>query len=546
MEWVRGALVGRGSFASVSLATAVAANEDHPRTMAVKSTALPKSFSLRKEKEILLRLRDCHQILTCFGDDVTVENGNQVYNLFLEYVSGGTLADVVKKSAAGLPESDVRRFARSILRGLSFIHASGYVHCDIKLQNLLVYSSSDVRIADFGLAKEAGERTAELRGTPLYMSPELVARGECDAPSDIWSFGCAVSEMVAGKPPWRCSPDADIAGLLFRIGFTEELPEIPLQLSEEGRDFLRKCFVRDPAKRWTAEMLLKHPFLDGSDETIEEYFVSVPSKKLFESPRSAFHFPQWNSSTGSTCSSPSDSLNSINGKSKQLFRESNFSPAPASRIQQLAIGREAPNWFSSSGDDWVSVRAADSDIRPLMNVSSKVETSDVDDHVLVLEKMVSGEGQREEIPSGAEPPEVAPCSIEGTFESLSSGFGFMSDQETDDPSFWCTSRLCRQQPLFSYTGLAMDHKRRSCNSSSEQFDCHSSSEFRFLGRNDNNICINSFSKKYKIDLGVSDYFRATTTSDLFAYPLVFFFPILTDNLHTSAAHTHFTFQTATT
>ncbi|XP_068664533.1 mitogen-activated protein kinase kinase kinase 20-like [Aristolochia californica] len=495
MAWVRGELVGRGSFATVSLATSSAADEDYPRTMAVKSAVLPKSCSLRKEKEILLRLRDCPQILTCFGDDVTVENGSQVYNLFLEYVSGGTLADFVKKSAAGLPESDVRRFARSILRGLSFIHASGYVHCDIKLQNLLVYSSSDVRIADFGLAKEAGERTVELRGTPLYMSPESVARGECDSKSDIWSFGCAVLEMVAGKPAWRCSPDADVAGLLFRIGFSDELPEIPWQLSEEGRDFLNKCFVRDPVKRWTAEMLLKHPFLAGSDEAIEGNFVSVSSKKLFESPRSAFDFPEWNSLTTSACSSPVDSLNSINGKSKQFVGELNFSPAPVGRIQQLAIDRQAPNWFSSSGDDWVTVRGADSQVRPFLDVSSKVETNDVDDPVLILEKMVSGEGQRVEIPAEAELPEVPPCttSIGGPLESLSSSSGFMSDL-----GFWCSSRFCRLQ---HNSALTRHHKRRSCNSSSEPFDCRSSSsEFRFIGRNDNNFYINSFTKKYKFDL----------------------------------------------
>ncbi|KAF5188368.1 mitogen-activated protein kinase kinase kinase [Thalictrum thalictroides] len=61
--------------------------------------------------------------------------------------------------------------------------------------------------------------------------------------------------MITGRP------DADVSALLFRIGFGEEVPEIPVELLEEGKDFLRKCFIRDPTKRWTAEMLLNHPFV---------------------------------------------------------------------------------------------------------------------------------------------------------------------------------------------------------------------------------------------------------------------------------------------
>ncbi|KAG9447579.1 hypothetical protein H6P81_013707 [Aristolochia fimbriata] len=467
MEWVRGELVGRGSFATVSLATtttADAATQDYPRIMAVKSTSFRNSASLRREKDILLRLRDCPQILTCFGDDVTVENGNRLYNLFLEYVSGGTLADVVRSSPTGLPQSDVRRFAASLLRGLSFVHAAGFVHCDVKLQNLLLRSSDEVRIADFGLAAEAGTRTAELRGTPLYMSPELVARGECDAPSDVWSFGCAVLEMLTGKPAWRCAPDADVAALLFRIGFTDELPEIPRQLSEEARDFLNRCFERDPDKRWTAEMLLLHPFLSGSDEATAEDFASVPSKKLFESPRSAFDFPRWNSLTASACSSPSASLASLHKKSDQFVTELNFSPAPAGRIRQLAIGREAPNWFSCSGDDWVAVRGTTDS--PSTNVTNEAETSDAEDPVLVLEKMVSGEGQRGEVPvpSVAELPEVAPGTSTassiggGAFESLSSSSDSMSDQQMEDPDLSCSSMFCPLHPLFRNPGLTGDRR----------------------------------------------------------------------------------------
>ncbi|GAB4857099.1 hypothetical protein Ancab_015011 [Ancistrocladus abbreviatus] len=83
-------------------------------------------------------------------------------------------------------ESDVRRHTNSILRGLCFIHKKGFAHCDIKLQNILLFENGAAKIADFGLARRvAGEKKREkrdggfvFRGTPLYMSPEVVNGSE--------------------------------------------------------------------------------------------------------------------------------------------------------------------------------------------------------------------------------------------------------------------------------------------------------------------------------------------------------------------------------
>nr|DAD41259.1 TPA_asm: hypothetical protein HUJ06_015582 [Nelumbo nucifera] len=339
----------------------------------VKSAFASKSSSLRMEKEILTHLRGCPQILHCFGDDLTVENGNQIYNIFLEYAPTGSLADLLKISGGLFVESDVRRYARSILRGLRCIHANGYVHCDIKPQNILVCSypdgSNGVKIADFGLAKTAGNEkrrteggVSELRGTPLYMSPESIARNEHEAPADIWALGCAVLEMVLGKPAWRCRASEEVVALLYRIGFGEEVPEIPAELSAEGRDFIEKCFIKDPRKRWTAEMLLNHPFVAEDTVSLSECEKQSPS------PRSAFDFPEWNSlrssvsnSVDSSSSSPvssssSDSLTCCEEEEKDQSDSPRYS---ASRIREVATG-QVSNWSTSDG--WVTVREAESSV----------------------------------------------------------------------------------------------------------------------------------------------------------------------------------------
>lgn len=330
MEWVRGKPIGHGSFSTVNLAIP-RNNAGQPPLMAVKSSESLDSTSLSmlvNEKQILDQFRDCPEIIRCHGDDTTVEGGVEFYNVFLEYASGGSLADHVRNSGGKLPESDVRAFTRSILKGLRYIHEKNYVHCDIKLQNILLSSDGGVKIADFGLAKKAGgERKAEVRGTPLYMSPEIVTDGECEAPADVWALGCAVVEMVTGKPVWRANGENAIR-LLMRIGMGGEVPEIPGELSEEGKDFLGKCFIRDQKKRWTAEMLLSHPFMAGE---------CLPEEREF-SPRNPFEFSDW----VSISSSPRTEVVDFDQE------------AVMDRLNFIVSEEQRPNW-SISGD-WVTVR----------------------------------------------------------------------------------------------------------------------------------------------------------------------------------------------
>ncbi|XP_042490048.1 mitogen-activated protein kinase kinase kinase 20-like [Macadamia integrifolia] len=279
--WMRGKTIGRGSLSTVSLATAKQKSNKRrshlPPLMAVKWAEVSRSGTLQKEREILTRFEGCPHILRCYGDEITTENGELTYNVLLEYASGGTLASRIKNSGGGLPEADVRRYTCSILQGLNYIHDRGYVHCDIKPQNIVLVlcssSSSDdyvVKIADFGSAKNTmieqrkrrkESRCLNLRGTPLYMSPECVLRKEQEAPSDIWALGCVVAEMFSGKPAWNCKSDINIDELLSRIGSSRELPDTPSEMSKEGKDFLKRCFVRTSNFRWTAAMLLHHPFV---------------------------------------------------------------------------------------------------------------------------------------------------------------------------------------------------------------------------------------------------------------------------------------------
>ncbi|KAK1324305.1 hypothetical protein QJS10_CPA01g01771 [Acorus calamus] len=194
MEWVRGTTLGRGTFATVNIASVRQTSSDNqqpPLLIAVKSTPVSQSSTLQHERSVLTNLDGCPHILCCLGHDITTEpNGDRRYNLFLEYASRGSLHDLIRSDGAPLPR--VRREAPCEVGVARPPSRARQVHCDVKLRNILVFNEDrqQVKIADFGLANHASMKAdcGQIRGMPLYMAPKSVLRGEYKAPSDVWAF----------------------------------------------------------------------------------------------------------------------------------------------------------------------------------------------------------------------------------------------------------------------------------------------------------------------------------------------------------------------
>ncbi|KAK4755352.1 hypothetical protein SAY87_009109 [Trapa incisa] len=367
MEWTRGETIGRGAFASINLAIPKGKSPTLPLVMAVKSCDLSHSATLINEQEVLRRLGDCPQIIRCFGAGLTSaeeEGGSDRYNLFLEYAPGGSLLDEAKRRGGRLPETEVRRHARSVLEAVKHIHSRGFVHGDIKVQNILIFPAvngrgdTHVKVADFGLAGKVGiqrihpESLAdgrgtrfEWKGTPLNMSPEAVNENDYGPPSDVWAIGCAVVEMTTGRPAWDHPADCNIYELMMRIGVGDEIPAIPEDISEEGKDFLLKCFVKDPEKRWTAEMLLNHPFV--------AHHNSCCNLVISPSPRCHFDFMQRYSSIQYPWEFPSEGTDFVPSDVSDKTRKSVIK-----RMESLAC-EEMPNWEDSE-NVWITLRCPDS------------------------------------------------------------------------------------------------------------------------------------------------------------------------------------------
>lgn len=377
MEWTRGRTVGRGSTAVVSLATSAESGE----VFAVKSAELGASASLQREQQILSSLAS-PRVVEYRGFGVTREGGDGrlTYNLFMEFVPGGTLADLTRKLGGRLSQPAIARYARQILEGLEHLHSRGIAHCDVKGSNILM-GEDGPKLADLGCARRvddpaaAAEAEAPFGGTPMYMSPE-VARGEEQGRAcDVWALGCTVVEMATGGAPWR---GGDPASVLYKIAYSGESPEIPGWLSEGARDFLGKCLRRDPRGRWTPRQLLGHSFLLGECESESELdFRGAKRIREWESSASTSPTSVLDRGAWSSAAEPETSAAGHDGACVG-------DETAADRIRRLSASSVGPrSMWDGDGDgaegDWIDVRGCvDDDVGNEEPADSSIGWSEVD------------------------------------------------------------------------------------------------------------------------------------------------------------------------
>ncbi|KAJ1384997.1 Protein kinase domain [Sesbania bispinosa] len=258
-RWKKGKLLGRGTFGHVYLGF----NSESGEMCAMKEVTLfsddAKSMEsakqLMQEVHLLSRLR--HPNIVQYYGSETVDDKLYIY---LEYVSGGSIHKLLQEYGQ-FGELAIRSYTQQILSGLAYLHAKHTLHRDIKGANILVDPNGRVKLADFGMAKHITGQSCPLsfKGSPYWMAPEVIKNSNgCSLAVDIWSLGCTVLEMATTKPPWH---QYEGVAAMFKIGNSKELPAIPDHLSNEGKDFVRKCLQRNPRDRPSASDLLDHPFV---------------------------------------------------------------------------------------------------------------------------------------------------------------------------------------------------------------------------------------------------------------------------------------------
>ncbi|CAK60937.1 unnamed protein product (macronuclear) [Paramecium tetraurelia] len=279
ITWTEGEMIGQGAFGRVILGM----NRVSGQIMAVKQVFIKsgdenKVQSIQREIEILSKLQHLH-IVRYYGS----ERKKDQLNIFLEYVSGGSVLMMIKRFGK-FKESLIKVYLKQILLGLQYLHSQGVIHRDIKGANILINQNGQVKLADFGSGKQLSEIQQDvvgsLCGTPNFMAPEVINQQQYGKKADIWSLGCTMIEMATGHPPF--SEVKNIYTIMVKISKLTDMIPIPEELkSEQARDFLKKCLQLNPEDRWEAEDLLQHPFLVSKEQRYSGINSAQEKKNTF-------------------------------------------------------------------------------------------------------------------------------------------------------------------------------------------------------------------------------------------------------------------------
>ncbi len=256
--------LGKGGMATVYLAV----QESFRREVALKimapSLVKDSSFAERFLREARIVANLAHpNIVSVY--DVGVSGDN--YFLAMELHTG---SDLAKRIASGVPHAEIIDILRQIASALTYAHANGYVHRDIKPGNVLFSHHGHVVLTDFGIAKAADSSTDLTRvkrvvgesemtkegsivGTPSYMSPEQ-ARGQAvDGRADIYSLGIMLFEMLTKRVPYHSTDPFAVA--IMHIN--EPVPELPPEHAIFS-PVLQKLLAKEPGDRFqTGAELIK-------------------------------------------------------------------------------------------------------------------------------------------------------------------------------------------------------------------------------------------------------------------------------------------------
>ncbi|MDN5919547.1 MAG: protein kinase, partial [Pseudonocardia sp.] len=237
-------LIGQGGMADVHRATDTRLN----RPVAVKifgpGNDPTADARFRQEAQVMANLH--HPGLVAVHD-FAVEP-HRAY-LVMELVDGPTLREVIE--AERLPADDIRRFGLEVAQTLTYVHAQGVTHRDVKPSNILIDGNGRARLADFGVASllgaesRAGGHTAvgEIVGTPAYLAPEQVRGRDVGPPADVYALGLVLLEAWTGRREYQ---GEGIEGAGERL---TRSPVVPRDVLEPLRGAIAAMTTTDPSRR---------------------------------------------------------------------------------------------------------------------------------------------------------------------------------------------------------------------------------------------------------------------------------------------------------
>lgn len=253
--------LGSGTFATVRR---IVNKKDPSDEKALKITSLRNLKSeeiaaLRNEVTILQQIQHKHVVMLYDHFQTT----DKIY-MVQDLLSGGELFDRIIELTY-FSEKEAAKCVKQIACALTHLHKNNVVHRDLKPENLLLTSKHedyDIKIIDFGLAKQSTELMTMPCGTPGYVAPEILKRRKYHKEVDVWSLGVITYILLCGFPPFH--DDGNNLKNLYkqiRAGKYSFPAKYWDNISKEAKDLIRKMLQVKPKTRITAAAILDDPWV---------------------------------------------------------------------------------------------------------------------------------------------------------------------------------------------------------------------------------------------------------------------------------------------
>lgn len=287
----KGMSLGKGAYGSVCEAR----HRDSGFVVALKIVPLGNGVeSLQKEIDVLKRCKHAN-IVEYFG---TLINNNEELWILMDNCEVGSVRDVMQTNLCTLEEEQISVVVLNVAKGLSYLHNEcNIIHFDIKAANILINKSSQIKLADFGVSEQLEgdlNQSADLCGSPLWMSPEVILRQPYTNRTDVWSLGITVIEMADG-----CAPLAGNDPMQVIKVIPERPPPTvtnPKAFSDDFNDFVAQCLIKDHEERPSSLGILVHPFIQTTKgpevlrQLILETLRNKQEKKLIAMSKATVKF----------------------------------------------------------------------------------------------------------------------------------------------------------------------------------------------------------------------------------------------------------------
>ena len=258
--------IGEGSFGKVHKGRRKYTGKLVALKFISKSGRSEKELSgLLREIEIQKHLR--HPFIVQLQDYIVLPKEIVVVT---DYADGGELFQILEDDGVLQERPQIQNITSQLVSALHYIHANRILHRDMKPQNILLCKDGKVKLCDFGFARAMSTSTlvlTSIKGTPLYMAPEIVQERPYDHTADLWSLGCIAYELFTGQPPFYTNSIFQLVTMILKdkIKWPEvknsENDKDSEKVSPEFLSFLKGLLEKDPKKRLNWPELLDHPFV---------------------------------------------------------------------------------------------------------------------------------------------------------------------------------------------------------------------------------------------------------------------------------------------